>query len=122
MNDQTSQLLEKLAAKMGTTVEYLWAVLIRQAALSATTDLLYLIFVIIGGFFLWKLHKKLCKENEGGESVYEKDPELIVTPMICAALVWVVLFFFAFFSIGDILSAYINPEYWALEKVLETVK
>lgn len=46
MNDNTRQLLEQLAVKLGTTVEHLWGVLIRQAPVSGLISILGYIAVI----------------------------------------------------------------------------
>ena len=39
MNEQTTILLQKLSESLGTTSEYLWAVLIKQAPISATISM-----------------------------------------------------------------------------------
>lgn len=41
MNEQTVKLVEQLAQKLGTTTEYLWNVLIKQAPISAAIDMIY---------------------------------------------------------------------------------
>ena len=38
MNEATAKLIEELAAKLGTTAEHLWGVLVRQAPISATVS------------------------------------------------------------------------------------
>jgi hypothetical protein len=122
MNENTTALLEKLATKLGTTSEYLWGVLIRQAAISATTDLIYVILIGCLGVAIWKLHKRFLKKDAHGDTVYENNEGLVVTPMLCAAIIFGFAAIWAFFAIGDIFTAYLNPEYWALKEILDTVK
>ncbi len=119
MNDQTTKLVEQLAQKLGTTAEYLWAVLLKQAPISAATDLIYLILVIIGGVLLYKLHKYLSEE--GGEyknSIYCDKEELVVIPMVLVTFLWGVIAIVCFFCIGNIINGFFNPEYWALKEIL----
>jgi len=125
MNDQTTQLIEQLAHKLGTTTEYLWSVLVKQAAISAITNLIYLIFMIVSGFILYKVHKYLSLErgdDEYSKISYYEDNDILYVPMGVLAFVWVILTIVAFFSIGIIINGFVNPEYWALEKILSTVK
>lgn len=123
MNEQTIKLIEQLARKLGTTSEYLWAVLIKQAPISALTDLLYFILVIIGGIILWKIHKYLSKDRgEDKNSIYYDEENIVIIPMFIVSIVWAIIFIACFFSIGDIINGFFNPEYWALKEVLGACK
>lgn len=122
MNDQTLKLVEQLAQKLGTTAEYLWQVLLNQAAISAATDLIYLVLTIFAGFALYRLHKYLSKEPEGSSySIYEDEEELAVIPMVFVLIAWLVVFIVCFFSIGNIINGFFNPEYWALNQILHLI-
>ena len=57
MNDQTAKLIEQLAQKLGTTTEYLWSVLIKQAPIDALSRLAFFIVSIIGGIIIYKAHR-----------------------------------------------------------------
>lgn len=119
MNEQTTRLIEQLAQKLGTTAEYLWAVLLKQAPISAATDLFYLLMSIIGGIILIKIHKSLCKKKgEYDTSIYEEHDGWLVPVMIISVIIWAVLFIASISSIGGIVNGFFNPEYWALNKVL----
>ena len=56
MENTALKLLETLATKLGTTTEYVWSVLVKQAPISAITNASYLIIGIIVPILLWKLH------------------------------------------------------------------
>lgn len=124
MDKTTAALLEKLAAKLGTTAEYLWSVLIKQAAISATTTLVYLMFIILFGVLLYKAHRRLSKPSTNNSrreySIYE-DLEWPISVMVVAALLWAIFAIAVFFSIPDIINGYFNPEYWALKEILDEV-
>lgn len=63
MNEQTAKLLEQLASKLGTTSEYLWNILLKQAPIDATVTLLQTLFLFFVGWGLWKVHKKLIPSD-----------------------------------------------------------
>lgn len=125
MNDKTTELLEKLAGKLGTTSEYLWGVLIKQAPISATVKLGELIFTIIMGFVLWKIHKWLCEKRgpyNSIESRYEEYGELAYFPMGLAFVGWGIVMIITFFMINNIIAGFFNPEYWALNFILVSLE
>jgi len=111
MNDNTTKLLEQLANKLGTTSGYLWGVLVKQAPVSATITLMYLLLTIAYGFVLYKTYKKAF-------SVYAM-PRFF---WIGAAVLFGIIFIILFFSLDNIINGYFNPEYWALNKILESIK
>lgn len=115
-------LLEQLAEKLGTTTEYLWGVLITQAKVSAIIDLMYIVLVSIIGVIIWKVHKHLMKKDADGDTKYYDLEELAIVPMVIVSIIWGVLFVVCFFSLGNIISGFVNPDYWALEQVLDIVK
>lgn len=122
MKNQTTELLEKLAVQLGTTAEYLWSVLIVQARISAITDLIFLILAIVSGYFLYRTHLYLSKETEDMYSLYERKEEAVMLPMFFGVIIWTVFFLVMFFSIGNIINGLFNPEYWALNKILNSIR
>ena len=85
MNENTSKLIEQLAQQLGTTSKYLWSVLLKQAPISATVNLIQIILILLFGLFLYKTHKWLIAKkdyngyNETGYSHYE---EMAYIPML----------------------------------------
>ncbi|MBV5347541.1 hypothetical protein JZU46_04920 [bacterium] len=122
MNDNTTKLLEQLAQKLGTTAEYLWSVLVKQAFVSAITDLIYVVIILFAGYGLFRLHKLFSKVEENGDCIYEDYEDVTIKPMIIVTSIWAFLFILCFFSIGNIINGFINPEYWALNEVLDAFK
>lgn len=125
MNDNTAKLLEQLAQKLGTTTEYLWRVLLKQAPISATTTLLQIFLILLFGWGLWKIHKRLLKKSGDGnysENLYEEWGMVAMFPMILGALIFGIMLMISLFSISDVVNGYFNPEYWALKEVLNSLK
>ena len=119
MNEQTVQLIEQLAQKLGTTAEYLWAALIRQAPITATTNLLWFLSMLIGGFFLLKLHKRLLKEDERGRNTYSDGEGGWEVLMGILTGLWIIVFLVSFFLLGSVITGFLNPEYWALKQIID---
>ena len=123
MNDNTTKLLEQLAAKFGTTTEYLWMVLLRQAPIDSTINLIQIALVMLFGWFLYKTHKRLMKKDGEGnyaKTYYEKYEAGAVIPMVIGAIIFAIFFLASFFCIPDVINGYFNPEYWALDKILSS--
>lgn len=119
MEKETTILLEKLAQKLGTTGEYLWTVLLKQSPVSATTSLFYLLLMSGLGLWLYKVHKHLSNDDNK-MSYYEKE-EAVGVPMTVLVVIWMVLFIACIFDISNIINGYLNPEYWAFNKVLQAI-
>lgn len=123
--ENLNKLLEQLAIKLGTTAQYLWGVLVRQAAIDATIDLILLVISVIFLFILHKLHIRFSQKkqiNGHNENTYERLEGMAILPMVLSAIFILFMFFIQLFSIGNIISGYFNPEYWALHKILEQLK
>ncbi len=121
MNNQTAELLKTLAGKLGTTSELLWNILLKQAHISATIQLLQTILVILFALILYKKHLKFSKETEKDNSIYYNN-EGIVICMIISSIICGILLIVVFICLSDIFNGYFNPQYWALEKILDTMR
>lgn len=126
MNNQTTELLQQLAQKMGTTVQYLWGILLKQAPIDATITLFQFFIVGILSFLLYKAHRRLLKPIESDDKLsyrydngYDKYNASAGVPMIIGAIILVTLIMVCLFSIGDVINGYFNPEYWALNRILK---
>ncbi|MFW5847510.1 MAG: hypothetical protein ACOCVF_01135 [bacterium] len=123
--EEMTKLLSQLAEKLGTTTEYLWEIMIRQAPISAFSNLLQILFVIIYGIILWKIHVWLTKpvsNEDSNHSRYYKHDELVIIPMLIAAVIFIVFAVASFFSFPDIINGFFNPEYWALDNIIKEIK
>lgn len=113
MDDKTAMLLQKLADKLGTTTEYLWGVMVRQAPVAGITDIIQytILGVCVYAFVRW-LRSDKRDFTEGGSFVVAL---FIGTPLVIIVIV-------AFFAISNTITAFANPEYWALQRVINAAK
>lgn len=124
MKEETTKLIEQMAQQLGTTTEYLWSVLIKQAPIDSAVTLFQFILIGIFGYMLLRVHKKLSltKEYDGytrtGYSHYE---ELASIPMFFAMIIFAIVLLCAFFAIPEVVYGFFNPEYWALKQVIKLI-
>lgn len=122
MNDQTITALDKLASQLGTTSEYLWGILLRQAPFSATVLLVQIILIFIAVYALYRLHVYFSTEDEDGRSLYYEKQEVLQFPMFICACILGIFIIAAFLLFENILWGFFNPEYWALTEVVSALK
>lgn len=123
MNEKLNNVLAELATKMGTTVQYLWGILIKQAYVTIWVDIAQIVGVVLYWLLLYKLHKWFAKEPEHGLSIYEEHEALPYLFMIVLGIIGAVFTIAVLMvNITEILTASINPEYWALDQVLKAIK
>lgn len=109
MNETSEKLLRELAEKFGTTAEYLWGVLLKQALLSSILDLA--VFGVFAIALAW-----------GFRSIRRASAEWDVEPAIITWIVW------GFIALGGVAifmdryqgvaSGFLNPEFKALRYIL----
>lgn len=114
MNEQTQQLIEKLADKLGTTAEHLWSVLVRQAPISSTIDAIAL--CIYAAVMVWgyRLVREKTKEDGDWNDHYGS----IALPWIIWGVGMIFLVNVLCCSLSNIVSGFVNPEYWVLKEIL----
>jgi len=119
MEENNRKLIEQLAQELGTTSEYLWEILIKQAFIDASIKSISFLAVVIFGIILWNQHKVLIKKDEQGDTPYQNPG--ISGVMLFFLSLFVVFFILSIFSISDIIIGYCNPEYWALKTIFDKI-
>lgn len=114
MNEQTAKLIQDLAAKLGTTAEHLWGVLVRQAPLSAAIDLIQLVVIWVIAFGLLKRAAVAWKKSETEDNEVEVGAYSLFAGLAVVAGIAVFLA-----CPHGIVSGFFNPEYWALKQILK---
>ena len=115
-DNETVIALTTLANKMGTTAEYLWKVLVKQAPLEAVKEGIGLLIMLVVGGALYLVHKMLLKKE-----VYDVDISYGIIMMFVAFIWGLATVVFICSTITACINA-LNPEYWALKQILEQLK
>lgn len=117
MNEKTEQMLQDLAAKLGTTTEYLWTILVNQAKYDIIVSVIQMALMFAVVYWTIKLHLRFSKKDEDGDTLYWKKEEVLVIPMVFAGIASVLCIVFFLDGFNDLISAIFNPEYWALKRI-----
>jgi hypothetical protein len=118
--------LEQLANKLGTTVEKLWAVLLRQATISGIVDLILSVGLILVAVKCLRFVKRKTsipaktKDNEYPRAEWEDEGEFFAWSAL--AILLGIVGFFIIFALQNIMTAFLNPEYWALKEIFSAFK
>lgn len=118
MNNETAKLLEQLASKLGTTSEYLWGILLKQAPISSSFHLVGFFLSIIGAFILYRAHKNFLIDDN--RFSYDNSNDLGILMSIAAFVTAAVIIGYTV-HLPLIISGFYNPEYWALNYIFERI-
>lgn len=117
MNDQAMQLIEQLAAKLGVSIYHIMGVLVRQAIITGVIRAVitlffgYIVFLLFGEMkrVLLVMRDTSPDDDETSRAAYYFVCIVIYITVVCL-------------TINGTISAIINPEFWALERILQAIK
>lgn len=116
MNEETIKLIETLAAKFGTTTEYLWGALVKQAPISGVCDTIICVVLIVGLIVSARILKSKFTELEDGFTDWRED--FMVPAWITWSVVAFIVGLIVCCSFPTTIAAFVNPEYWALKQLI----
>lgn len=122
MEKEIAKLLQELATQLGTTVEYLWIITVKQAYVAALIS----VMGCLASIPLMVLNYKLFRV--GIKHMYHEDyskrwDEAAWIPIGIATLAVTIFSLIAWIDgFATIATAIFNPEYWAFKKILSAVK
>lgn len=108
--EQLTELLERLANKLGTTIEHLWDVLIKQAKIEIIRRVIYLALSIL--FISGSVKLIIASITNLAESSYWW------FGIVCGTIFGIIMIYVSVDEIMNIKTLRDNPEYWALQEVL----
>lgn len=131
MDKETLDLLQQFAAKLGTTADHIWAILVRQAYVEFWADMvpyaIWVAWLVTVYKYLPRLLRWLDERVKAGKEkdrFYSLDGKEFAAA--AAAIIAVVLSIaFTVIAVCNIPSEIVkvlNPEYWALQQILQAVK
>ena len=121
MNELTP-LLEKLAENLGTTTEYLWGILMKQAMISAISDLIFMAIVAVAGYYAFKAHVYMSGKEEGEyDNRYEDNLALAIGVVVIIGAVFICSIG-AISSIPNIINGFFHPEFWAFDYIMDILR
>ena len=117
--DKAMEYIDKLAAKLGVAAEHVYGVLVKQAFATGVTDsiigFVFLMIAVIAGVIITKMTIKMY-----GERHCNWDYEWFFVVLAVGFLV-VPPGGFGIYAITEGIKALINPEYYAIKEILDTI-
>lgn len=123
MDEKTLLALTQLANKLGTTAEYLWGVLLKQAPISGGVDLLVMLVLVLLSMRLFRfVNQKTTTPPPDQNNPY---PIAAWKDETGVALAWFGVWCFSVLVIlhvvcdlNMVVAAFMNPGYWALSQII----
>ena len=123
--EKLAPLLEKLATKLGVTVEMLWGVMLKQAFISAMIDFTQCVAMVIGVTLLFRFVQRKTTKPADTERSYghaEWEDEGAVLAWLTVGVLLVITSVICLSAFDSIVTALTNPQYWALKHLLGACK
>lgn len=123
MDNDTIQLIHELATKLGTTSEHLWGVLVKQAPVTASTNLILIAAYLTVTWLLVKLSLSRTRAIPEQESIMycsDQRANKCTVSVGCwtAVLVMCIIDLICLDNLPTIISGFVNPEYWAFKQLV----
>ena len=117
MTDQIMEILHVLAEKFGTTTEFLWGIMVRQAYVVGISQILAFVmaglFVFAWNRYVWSIRlPEDPQEDRGGDKTF--GIMMVRLFGVVGACMWAMMFLC---GLTEITTALVNPEYWAIKQV-----
>ena len=117
MTYQIMEILRVLAEKFGTTTEFLWGIMVRQAYVVGISQILAFVmaglFVFAWNRYVWSIRlPEDPQEDRGGDKTF--GIMMVRLFGVVGACMWAMMFLC---GLTEITTALVNPEYWAIKQV-----
>lgn len=104
-----------MAARLGTTAEHLWGVLVRQAYVSSITNIVLLLILLAAGSIMTHSGRMMDTDYYAANKAHRLKHLAIWAFGLFMMALWVILIMA---NGSDIVAGLVNPEYWALKRVM----
>lgn len=126
MEDKAFEYIDAIAANLGVAAEHVYGALLKQSMVSGLRSVLYIIICLAVSYVIIKMIKRIYSDVKEGEDGIFVDSYGISLGGVFALVfggIAIILIFFAIMSdISNATTALLNPEYWALKEILDTIK
>lgn len=116
--DKAMAYIDKLAAKLGVAAEHVYGVLVKQAVANGITDVIIGLVVTTILIAVFSAGKKAFVKSNVSVGWDFLDWSMLT---VFVGLVMVIGFGFGLSILTDGIKAVINPEYYAIKEILDTI-
>ena len=126
MEEKAFEYIDAIAANLGVAAEHVYGALLKQAMVSGLRSVVYIIIGLAVSYVIIKILKTVYSDVKEGEDGIFVDSYGVSLGGVFALIfggIAIILMFFAIMSdISNATTALLNPEYWALKEILDTIK
>ena len=126
MEEKAFEYIDAIAANLGVAAEHVYGALLKQAMVSGLRSVVYIIICLAVSYLIIKMFKRIYSDvKEGEEGIFVDSFGVSiggVIALIFGGIAIVIMFFAIMSDISNATTALLNPEYWALKEILDTIK
>jgi len=125
ISEQAIAVIDSIAAKLGVAAEYVYPLMIKQAYVDGAISIAQVIVsLFIITVFVLAIKYYLMPLNDDGDTRFElqSDIDLLFVILILLGFASFFSLFFLCFGFSDAIKALVNPEWYAINKLLKLVK
>lgn len=123
---EVTQLLREMAGELNTTTEYLWEVTVKQGSVNAYKNIVYMSFLISilwGFWFVLRANYRdiRYKQCNNKKDQWERWDDWMAAVYVIGGIISVASLIIVGVCSSAIIDGFINPEYWALDTILDKI-
>ena len=127
MEEKAFEYIDAIAANLGVAAEHVYGALLKQAMVSGVRSLVYIILCLAVVYMVIRMLKKVYTDVKDGNnnSIFLDGWEISaagITASFAGGIALFILFIAIIANISNASTALLNPEYWALKEILDTIK
>ena len=127
MEEKAFEYIDALAANLGVAAEHVYGALLKQAMVSGVRSVVYIILCLAVVYMVIRMLKKVYTDVKDGNnnSIFLDGWDISAAGIIASfvgGIALFILFIAIIANISNASTALLNPEYWALKEILDTIK
>ena len=127
MEEKAFEYIDAIAANLGVAAEHVYGALLKQAMVSGVRSLVYIILCLAVVYMVIRMLKKVYTDVKDGNnnSIFLDGWDISAAGIIASfagGIALFILFIAIIANISNASTALLNPEYWALKEILDTIK
>lgn len=120
-SDKIYTVVQELAKSLSVPAEYVYKVLVKQSVVESITWLVLFIISIILMIPFIKM-SSIIYDWDNMTDKYNNDKSGSLIPSLLSLIIGIIIFILALFNINIIIQGFVNPEYKAIETIINAIK
>ena len=127
MEEKAFEYIDSIATNLGVAAEHVYGALLKQAMVSGVRSVVYIILCLAVVYMVIRMLKKVYTDVKDGNnnSIFLDGWDISAAGIIASfagGIALFILFIAIIANISNASTALLNPEYWALKEILNTIK